>query len=290
MNTSSHPITIDNVRLDTWAWNITTKEGWDLGLAVVGTDEPVPGRHGEIWTPNKKFGAGRFIVEMWVRGSLANGMPPSHGDAYAQYRENLDKLRLLFGVRHRLLDVRQDLGPLGVRRAYCEVRGAVDPKMVASARGTFSVLFQNPGAFWEDVDLIAHDSGIGVTTGTRHVTEFAGGSAPILDSELVFDGPWTTPYIIDPATGHKLQLSSNVPAGQQWYVNCKKRTSRVGTNIAWSDSGGTDVYLNTSKVGPHAPALFGFTPEFENFPTVTLGGGGLNTTSRFRMRGRRKFQ
>lgn len=288
-NTSTHPITVDGVRLDTYAWNIEVKSGWDLGQAARGANSEVPGRDGEIWTPNKREAAGRFALQMWVMGSDANGV--WNADGYEQYRQNLDQLRWLFGKRYKLLTIQHTLGAtLGTRECLAEVVAAWDPTVTGMGRiGRFSVLFNIVDSYWRDTADLNIDLA-SVTTGQKTLTAFLGATANMRDGILVFDGPWTNPSITDDATGHVLSLTGTVASGSQWNVDCAAFTSKTGTSIAFT-SGGTQAMLTTTRSGAHAPGLFGVTPAAPGVaPTVTLAGSGLTSASRFRFRARRKYR
>lgn len=289
VTTSTHPITVDGTRLDTLAWNISVKSGWDLGTPVRGGNAVVPGVDGELWTPNKRDGAGRMVLSMWVNGTDADGVPPAGGDLYQQYRQNLDQLRSLFGKRHALLDVRHVLGStLGTRQALCEVAQAIDPEVNRFGFGTFSVLLNIVGAFWQDTADQNYDL-TGATAGVKNVTQFAGATAPMRDLQIVFDGPWTSPGVVDTLTGHYLR-GPTLAAGTQWMIDTSAFTSRTGTGIAFT-SGGTQALTNTLYAGAHAPGLFALSPAaLAGTPQVTLEGSGLTGASRFRIRGRRKYR
>lgn len=288
VNTSSHPITVEGTRLDTLAWNIRVKTGWDLGQSARGGNVEVPGGDGELWVPNKREGAGRFSLAMWVMGADANGNVAT--DGYEAYRQNLDQLRWLFGKRHKLLTVQHTLGAtIGTRECLAEVTQSWDPEVKSLGRyGEFTVLFAIPGSYWRDTADLNYDLNP-ATTGQKTLTTFLGATANMRDLTLVFDGPWNGPSVTDDATGHVL-TGPTLASGSQWNVDCAAFTSKTGTGIAFT-SGGTQAMLSTTRSGAHAPGLFGITPAGPGVsPTITLGGSGLTGVSRFRIRGRRKFR
>lgn len=289
VNTSTHPITVDGVRLDTLAWNIKVKSGMDLGTSARGSNSVVPGVDGELWSPNKRDNAGRVALKMWVNGTDADGAPPAGGDTYQQYRLNLDQLRVLFGKRHALLDVRQTLGgTIGTRQALCEVVQSIDPDVNRQGYGEFDVVLSIVGAFWQDTADQNYDLNP-ATTGVKSVTQFAGATAPMRDLQIVFDGPWTSPTITDTLTGHVLS-GPTLAAGTQWMVDTTAHTSRTGTGIAFT-TGGTQALTNTTRSGAHTPGLFALSPAAgAGTPQITLGGSGLTAASRIRIRGRRKYR
>lgn len=287
-NTSSHYITVDGNRLDTYAYNIVTKTGWDLGQSARGGNQEVPGLDGTLWTPNKRESEGRFALSMWVQGADVNNIVAT--DTYEKYRQNLDLLRALFGQRHRLMTIQHYLGAtVGTRECQAEITEAWDPEVTGLGQiGTFTVLFNIPGVYWRDTADQNYDL-VNATTGQKTVTTFLGATANMRELQLVFDGPWTNPSVVDDASGHNLTLTGTLAAGTQWMVDTVAHTSRTGTGIAFTSTG-TQAMLSTTRSGAHTPGLFGITPSGSSAPTVTLGGSGLTSASRFRIRGRRKFR
>lgn len=285
--TSSHPITVEGTRLDTYAYNIAVKTGWDLGQSARGGNIEIPGADGTIWTPNKRESEGRLSLKMWVMGSDVNGV--WNADGYEQYRQNLDVLRTLFGKRHKLLTVQHTIGAtVGTRECLAEVVGTWDPEVTGMGRiGRFAVLFNIPGSYWRDTADLNYDLNP-ATTGSKSLAAFAGSTANMRDLILVFDGPWTNPSVTDDATGHII-TGPTIASGTQWNVDTTAYTSKTGAGIAFT-SGGTQAMLSTTRSGAHAPGLFGITPAGSVAPTVTLGGSGLTGVSRFRIRGRRKYR
>lgn len=287
-NTSSHQITVDGNRLDTYAYNIVTKTGWDLSQTARGGNQEVPGLDGALWTPNKRESEGRFALKMWVQGSDVDNAVAA--DPYQKYRQNMDFLKWLFGKRASLLTVQHFLGStLGTRECQAEVTEAWDPEITGIGQiGSFTVLFNIPSVYWRDtadlnVDLTS------ATVGQKTLTAFAGGTATTRELQIVFDGPWTNPSIVDDATGHVLTYTGTIASGTQWMVDTVAHTSKTGTGIAFTSTG-TQAMLTTTRSGAHTPALFGITANGSSAPTVTLGGTATGAGSRFRIRGRRKYR
>lgn len=287
-NTSSHPITVDGTRLDTYAWNIITKTGWDLGTSARGANQEVPGLDGALWVPNKRESEGRMAIKMWVQGADANLNYAT--DQYEKYRQNMDVLRQLFGKRSSLLTVQINLGStLGTRECLAEVVEAWDPELTGIGQiGTFTVLLKIPGAYWRDTADQNYDL-TSATVGQKTLTAFAGATANMRELQLVIDGPWTNPSITDDGSGHVLTYTGTLAAGTQWMVDTVAHTSRTGTGIAFTTTG-TQAMLSTSRSGAHTPGLFGITPAGAVAPTVTLGGTATGAGSRVRIRGRRKYR
>lgn len=288
--TSRYPVTVDGVRMDNHGFNVETKNGRDLGIGVQGDDISSGLRDGDIWTPHKKASAGRFVLQMWVAGADADGFVPT--DNYKQYRDNLDYLKRIFGVRHRLLDVRQQLDDAGtsIRQALCEVTAMIDPDMLSNFPYTsrFAVEFKILAGFWQDVADSNYDSAIGLITNTDiNLPIFAPSTAPIRNMWAVLDGPATNPKLIDNRNGHYAILNGTIGNGIQWCVDTTNWTSKTGAAIAFTNTG-TDAYAITSFAGGHAPKIFGITAD-PTGPQVRIEGSGFGANTRLRLRAKNQY-
>lgn len=289
-NTSRWPITVDGVRLDTLAYNVSTRMGRDISPSVQGANVATPARHGELWTAHKKYGPGRMVLDMWVAGTDEDGNTPV--DDYAEYRTNLDMLLLMFNVRHRRLDVRQVINSVGPveRQALCEVTAVIDPSMLAMAPYTaqMKIEFNIPDAFWFDIADTNYDSGAAYVSGTiKTLNELLGSTAPMVNMYLVVDGPANSPQVFDDRNGHWIQYNGNLPDGQQWCVNTSTWSSKVGVGIAFTDTG-TDVYADTTFAGGHSPKLFGLVADPAG-PQMRMEGTGFGANTKFRVRTKRAY-
>jgi len=293
VNTSKWPVTVDGTRLDTLAWNISTRVGRDLEPVVAGGNIDTGLRDGVIWVPNKKRGAGRLVLKMWVGGTDADGAVPIGEDDYETYMANLDQLKRMFGVQHRLLDVRLQLDAAGtkIRQALCEKSAIITPEMLSSYPYTaeFTVELTIPGAFLQDVAESNYDSLIGIVSGTTVTlpNPWPAATAPMRDLYVVVDGPATNPKVTDARTGHYVQLNGIVANGSQWVVNTELYTSKTGVGIAFTQNG-ADTYDSTVFAGSHAPRLFGLTADPLG-PQVRIDGTGFGANTRLRIRGKLKY-
>lgn len=293
VNTSKWPVTVDGVRLDTLAWNISTRNGRDLAPPIAGEDIDTGMRDGVIPVYNKKYGPGRLVLNMWVGGTDVDGAVPVGNDDYKKYISNLDALKRMFGVQHRLLDVRlqMDVAGSNIRQALCRLGAALTPEMHSSYPYTaeFTVELIVPGAFLQDVADSNYDSNVGVVANTDITlpSPWPAATAPMRDLYLVVDGPATNPKIIDNRNGHYIQYNGVVASGSQWVVNTSLWTSKVGAGIAFTQ-GGTDVYAQTVFAGGHAPAMFGITADPLG-PQVRIEGSAFGAGTRLRLRGKLKY-
>lgn len=292
-NTSRWPVTVDGVRLDTYAWNIRTRAGRDLVAQVKTPNIDSPNLHGEVWVPGKKSGPGRMVLKMFVQGVDANGVIPADGDSYYRYRKNLDALLTLFGKRHALLDVQQQIrvSPVELRQAMCECTALIEPETTVPSvySADMTVELSIPDSWWRSVADANWDSATGITSGAvQQLTPFADITAPMEDLYLVVDGPATNPRWEDQASGHFVVLNRTLAGGEQWVVDTSNWTSKTGTAIAFT-AGGTDRRADTQYGGYLLPRMFGVTPLTPNPRAVVTFTAGSAAT-RARIRGRLKYQ
>lgn len=296
VNTSKWPVTVDGVRLDTLAYNVSTRTGRDIAPGLAGSNVSTEMRDGELWVPHKKAGPGTFVLKMWVAGTDEDGVVPVGNDDYWKYRQNLDMLLRMFHVTHRRLDVRQqwDVAGTKVRQAMCEVGTIITPEMLAAFPYTseMTVELRIPDAFWQDVADSNYDSQVLIPGGILANTDlplpgFAAGTAPMRDLYVVVDGPITNPKVIDYRSAHYVQLNAAVPGGQQWVVNTAEWTSKVGSGIAFTQNG-VDMYASTVFAGSHSPKMFGITQDPLG-PQARIEGTGFGAATRLRIRGKIKY-
>lgn len=293
-NTSKYPITVDGTRLDTYAYNVSTRAGRDIGIGAAGSNISTGLTDGEIWVPAKKAPPGKAYLRMWVGGTDVDGNPVV--DDYYQYRLNLDMLKRMFAVRDRRLDVREQLDVAGahIRQAYAEVTALIEPETLTAApyTATMVVELNLTDGFWQDVADTNYDSITpfpgGIPTNTDvNLTGFALATAPMRDLYLVVDGPATNPKIIDNRNGHYVLLNGVVANGSQWVVNTALWTSKVGVGIAFTQ-GGTDNYDFTEFAGGHAPYVFGINADPLG-SQIRIEGSGFGAATRLRVRGKLKY-
>lgn len=97
--------TVDDIDLDTLAFNISNRAASWKTPPKRGTNLIIPGRHGARWLPNKPFEQGNVTLNMWAVGAEEDGSMPEIGSLQRKVRENIDKLTAIFGQSSKLLDV-----------------------------------------------------------------------------------------------------------------------------------------------------------------------------------------
>jgi len=137
VNTSTRPITVDGVRLDTLAWNVEKVERATASRRS--GDYSTPLMDGSIAGLNDALEPSIFGLQMWLRGTDVDGAVPANGQT-SKLRDNLDELLHLFGKRHALLDVREAVGGLteNTTNLVKNPSGAVNASSWLATNGTVS--------------------------------------------------------------------------------------------------------------------------------------------------------
>lgn len=288
-NTSSIPMTVDGVRLDTLAWNIETLNGRLSIPGVRGEDPIVPGMDGAIFVPNKSYDSGLMTLQMWIRGSDVNGGIPVSSSQMGEFRKNLDTITKLFTVRHRLLDIRQtwpagDIQwPAKVEQPWDFTASAINP------RAKFAVELSIPGVFGQDVSTTDYSSATALASGvTLTMAAYDGMTAPVADSIIVVRGAATNPRLTNPDTGEWVQYNGTIASGTDWRVDCSLWETRTGVGIGLSSGAGTNQVANTQYAGGGA-RFMRLTPRATGGPQIVLTGTGFGASTQVLARARRKF-
>lgn len=285
-------------RLDTLAYNISSRNG-RLGTAGVrGAPVEVVGRDGSIYVPGRSRTEGLSVLSMWVHSTDVNGALVPGEDPYTTWKRNLDFLLWLFDTTAGQIEIREYTLPSSDAqlntasryvRMFCEVRQVILPTIKGRVFGELAIQLVINSVYREDGALQTSTSVTGTgAVGTFSLAEFDGATAPMKDLVLCLDGPLTNPAYIDVATGHKVWLAATVPSGQQWTLNCSTLESRVGAGLDFSTSSGTRKTSTTFATGCWLPNLFALTPA-PGGPSIQLTGSAASTTTRFRVQGRRKY-
>ncbi len=291
--TSTIPLTVDGVRLDTLAYNIETLDGRLSFPATRGENPVVPGDDGSIFIPNRTYEDGIMTLKMWVRGCDVDGAVPGGSSQRAEFRKNLQRLTRLLGAKHRVLDVRQTWPTDPITIQYlCTVQDAIDfSSSTFNPMAKFAVVLRIPDVFGQDVNTTDYTSATNLTTGTTlTLTALDGGTAPCRDSIIVVNGPATNPRITNPETGEWVQLNVTMASGTNWRLNCATWESRSGSGltVGSADTAGTSRVAETSY-GSGGARFMTLTPRDAGPPQLTLTGTAFSTNTQVIVRARRKF-
>lgn len=181
---------VDGVSLHTWAWAIETLSGREGIPPRRGSNVTVAYRPGEVWRP-KVFGPRVESLAMWVRGCDVNGVIPGAG-ARAQFRQNLESLKSMFGVIERELVLTrriQTLSSLLVQTGKGECVGTIDPNMNGATMGKFVADIHMADPFWYGAQVAPAVPLAGAT-----ITNVGSVRASAISIALV--GPLTGPVVL----------------------------------------------------------------------------------------------
>jgi hypothetical protein len=291
--TAARYVTVDGVRLDTLAWNIEA-----ISRAVSSRrsgDFTVPNLDGSIPTLNDALEPTTYGLQMWLRGTDVDGVTPGVG-SITTLRNNLDELLHLFGKRHALLEVREQVDAGGTeRRAWAKVTDTIEPDLGGAGNsGRFMVGMVLPYGVWEDVNTT--DLTLAAPVTAAEVTSLQGATERVNDAIFLVEGPATTPRITDPATGMYVELGVALTAGQFWRFNSATWASRYGAGLSLgsADTAGTDGTAVTATGGPSRAYGLPVVPIRDTALrrarlTLTAASGIVNGTTKLSTRTRRKY-
>jgi len=222
--TTTERLTVEGVDLKTYAKNVTTLAAMLRSPGRRGENAVVAGRSGSILRSYKPYEEATYAWPMWVRGCDDNGAIPS-GTARTQFYARVDELTRLFTKDSGILDVQHTLPDGSVRQAFLEVASVIDfTTMGYNPLGKFTVELKNPGVFWQDISTTSvTDNTAGLT-----VNFGSGGTAPIEDAIITFNGTLNNPVFTDPFGGAVMTYAKTVGAGQSIVFNAGTAQITVG--------------------------------------------------------------
>lgn len=282
--TTTETLSVNGVSLNTLAKNISSLTG-RLQAPSLRTDNiTVPGRHGTIRIPNKKYDEGSIVLPMWVRG--CDDDEGSIGRD--QFYNNVDTLTQLFRPGAGMLTVLHTLADGSQRKAIAECTEAINLTMVAGGLfpyGTFSVALRVPDVFWVDTVTTSFDM---VNGFNGAVTPLVGMTAPIDDAVFVIKGPCTSVQVEARYNGGAMDdpmyliYSGTIGTGQTLTINCGN-WSLTGTGGLVPDL--TKMFhTGSSRFVSIAPGPIGGAPELK----VTQANG-VSGTSKVTLQAQRKW-
>lgn len=289
--TSDRPISVDGVRLDTLAWNITK-----ITRAMAARRDrnvELPGRDGVIPSLDDDLEPISFGLDMFIMGTDADGSVPVAGKRDT-LRANLDELVHLFGKRHSLLDLRETVAAGVERRAWAKVQDAITPDLnTPGSSGEMTVGLILPYGVWEDVTPGTWTQTAPVTAAP--VTTLTGATERIGDAIFAVKGPCTNPRITDVATGSWVQLNAALTGAETWRLNALTWATRVGNlDVNSNDASGTDKTAVTITGGPQRGSALVLTPVRDTGNrrvgiTLTATAGVVNGTTSLTIKAARKY-
>lgn len=274
---------INGVDLATFGVIVTADTSWQ-SLSPLGSSAlSLPFTHGTINAqPEEFYETGHHNLAVYIDG----------GGNATTHQAKLDGfVALLRGA----LDVRKTMPDGSVRQAACYLRASVDPDHRPGAWTRMTVPLEVPAVFWHDVTAVSFTQTQPVS-GTPYVMPaFAGATAPITDSLVLWTGPVTDPTAQDPYSGSTVKWQGTVAAGAQVRIDAGNMTAVSGTGIGLAGAG-TDTSGNLVPSGPgSAFRLLSFLPEIVGTdPTnrrvrITPTGSGITSATSVQVSARRAF-
>jgi hypothetical protein len=248
--TSTAPLTLNGVRLDTLAYSIETVGGRRMLPKQRVTMVQIPGRDGAAVDFDDAFEEGRLILKMWIVDADVNGNVPFN--QRAQFEANLDAIfSLLATTRGRTITVQQTMADGSIRQTNAIITEEMTPDIFGPNAARMNIGLTLPDVWWEDVSSSDFSFTDALTPSFTNITTLAGASAPIDDGRYLVTGPVTNPRVIDVASGQWAQLTRTLAAGNMWLFDAKTRVSRYGAGLTLNsaDTAGTDGWADTSYSG-----------------------------------------
>lgn len=282
-------LSVDETSVMTYAFNVTSRGSrWKVSK-VRGDNVVVPGRHGAIYVPDKKFEENELVLNMWVLGAEEDGSVPTGMTQRQKVRDNANKLLKLFTQRNRLVRMAQVLAGGDTVETYAECLEAVDFTTEAGGtRAEMSFAMRMPDPFWQDTSDITYSSSTGLTVDVQlQLTQFDAATAPMDDLKVVVSGPATNPRVTVLATGAYVQYNGTLASGTDWRIDSATWQSVTGVGIGFTGAG-TNAITDTVYVG--ANRFVSLPPALQAGQNMLqLGGSGFGAGTQLKVKGRRKF-
>lgn len=228
----------------------------------------VPGRHGTIRTPRKRYAENDIVLTFLVLGAQADGTVPSGSTAAREFYARVDTLLGLFAAE--TVQLTRTMPDGSVRQATVEVADKMDWTRnlgTAPLLGQVAVAFTNPAGFWSET-TVSSQTITGATGTTATLTAFAGSTAPITDVTLTW-GPCSNPMLVY-GPGF-VQYNGVITAGRQLVINTSNWSVNSGTGTAWSPD------LRNVSFGP-GPTWLELVPAVTTAQITHTGGGSASCT------------
>lgn len=289
---SQYPIFVDGVRLDSSAWNISSKVR-TFGAARP-NDVTIPGVDGVVGSVNDDIDVMTITLQMWLLGTDENGLITGGQTAMDMARNNLDTLAMIFSKRHALINYVETVSSSGAQRqAFCKVTDTISPELRAGGSGKLTVTLRVLSGLLADPST-SDWSQTGIVSGSGYtVSSLTGLTGPVADAIVLFTGPVNNPSVTD-SSGSYVRLNMSLVAGQQWRFNGATWASRVGVGLTLASldtAGSIDAEPitvsggGTARLLRLAPVLSGGARSV----IVTPGGAAYTGATSLAIRAKRKY-
>ncbi|MCF6467408.1 hypothetical protein FAF44_03125 [Nonomuraea sp. MG754425] len=254
----------------------------------------VPGRAGELPIVGLDHELTSFALVFTVTGAAPAGVD----GGFAQLETNLEALSALLGVRHRLMSLRYQAGPI-VRVADVTVIASSEPELwVGAARARLTAVVEVPSVYWREETTTTWTGS--ANTADQTITTLAGSTAPIVDSLIRITGPISSVTVADVASQGKLGLltsgSNTIAAGERLILDCAAQAAALVTTDTWELTAGTSKTGVISVFGPgsasrwlHLTPAVAVGDPFSRAVLISCSGSGVTAASKLEVRARRAF-
>lgn len=230
-----------------------------------GKNVAVPGRHGTIHTPRKRFDETDIGLRCYVLGAQPDGTVPVGSTAAKELYARADALMTLFTAD--TVSLTRTMPDGSTRTATAEVLGAMnwarrlgDAPLIAMVTVSLTL----PAAFWFDTAAVSQTI-TGVTGTVATMTAFTGATAPMTDLTITCTGPVSNPKLTQGT--RYVQWNGVVSSGQQLVISTANWQVGPGSGSAWNPD------LRNVSFGP-GPEWFMLDPTTALQVTLTHTGGG----------------
>lgn len=216
---------VNGIDLNTYAYNISTRNGRYNTPPRRGKNTEVANRHGAIFADGKKFGPQTIALPMWVIGADEDGNVPLDGTMRELFTYNLERLIRIF--TSNTVELIDEMPDGSTRRIVGQVLDVIAPDITAGGtRGELGISVVTAAAFWEDTEeRTATKTG----TGLWLPIEFSDASAPMDDLTVRFTAPCTNPQLTNSA-GVWVAYDAVFTGSQTVTINCAD-WSIIGSGI-----------------------------------------------------------
>jgi len=168
-------------------------------------------------------------LAMWAKGSDADGVIPGAG-ARAQFRQNLESLKTMFGVIERELVLTrriQTLASLLVQTGKGECVGTIEPNMKGNTLGAFVVDLLMADPFWYGAPVVSAVPLAGAT-----VTNV--GTTAARKMVIRLNGPLTNPQLVNQSSSPVTAVSyvGSITGGNWVDLDTNNYTARDQTGAS----------------------------------------------------------
>lgn len=265
-------LSVNGVDLSQYATIVFSKADLMGSSAKRGKNTTVPGRHGAIRTPRKRFGEADIVLKLLVLGSQPDGSVPSGSKATELY-QRADAIMALFPAADTV-QLTRTLPNGSVRQCLAEVVGKVDWTRMMGSRPLMAEVVISlviPSVFWTDATPVTSTI-TGITGTTATLTAFQGATAPMENLTITF-GPCNNPSI---AQGNTVMTYNGViSAGRQLVVSTATWTLSTGSGTAWTPNYANLTYTPGPpwfSLDPTIPLSVSFSHTEASTATVTITG------------------